>query len=175
MKSGEPVRVVFTKWGGGQHWESAGQVLGTDECGTWVGGVKGRRLTRPGHDVLIAYDTVMLVAADAGFVACFNELVDGPDAAWCSTYVDISTVPRWDDGVVTMVDLDLDVVRGWDGQVEVHDEDEFAVHQVTLGYPAEIVALAEQTCAQVLGAVRAGEPPFDGRAETWLECLNALS
>lgn len=175
MKSGEPVRVVFTKWGGGPHWESAGQVLGTDGCGTWVGAAAGRRLTRPGHDVLIPYDTAMLVPPGAGYVACFNEWRESPDLAGCSTYVDITTVPRWDDGVVTMVDLDLDVVRRWDGQVEVHDEDEFAVHQVTLGYPAEIVALAEQTCAQVLGAVRAGEPPFDGRAETWLERLNALS
>ena len=171
MKSGEPVRVVFTKWGGRQHWESTGQVLGTDECGTWVGGVKGRRLTRPGHDVPIPYDTVMLVAADAGFVACFNEPLDGPDAAWCSVYVDITTVPRWSAGHVTMVDLDLDVVQRWSGEVEVHDEDEFADHQASLGYPTEIVAMAEQVCGDVRHALEQGDPPFDGRAATWLEHL----
>ncbi len=169
---GEPVRVAFTKWGGGQHWESEGQVLGTDEYGVWVGAGKGRRLTRPGHDVVIPYDTVMLVPADAGFVACFNEPADGLQAAWCSTYVDITTVPQWRDGLVTMVDLDLDVVKLWSGLVEVHDEDEFAEHQVSLGYPDDIVEDAEQSCAAVRRALREAAAPYDGRADLWLERLS---
>ena len=167
----ESVRVVFTKWGGGQHWESVGRVLGEDECGTWVGGDRGRRLTRPGHDVVIPYGTAMLVPADSGFVACFNEPLEGPDAARCSTYVDITTVPRWCEGIVTMVDLDLDVVKRWSGEVEVHDEDEFVDHQVSLGYPAEIVALAQRSCADVRRALGAGDAPYDGRAAAWLERL----
>lgn len=170
--SGELVQVVFTKWGGGQHWESAGQVLGTDECGVWVGGAKGRRLTRPGHDVVIPYDTAMLMPADAGFVACFNELLTGPGEASCSTYVDITTVPEWLEGTVAMVDLDLDVVRLWDGSVIVDDEDEFAEHQVSLGYPGELVAWAEQSCADVRHALERADPPFDGRAAVWLERLS---
>jgi len=97
----EQVRVVFTQWGGDQHWESAGRLLGVDECGTWVGGDKGLRLTRPGHDVSIPYGTVMLVPAGSGFVACFNEPLEGPGAAWCSTYVDITTAPQWGEGFVT--------------------------------------------------------------------------
>lgn len=171
---GESVRVVFTKWGGGQHWESTVRVLGSDECGTWVGGEKGRRLSRPGHNVLIPYATAMLVPVDAGFVACFNECLDGPDTAGCATYVDITTIPEWRDGVVTMVDLDLDVVRYWDGQVVVDDEDEFADHQVSLGYPREIAAQAERSCAEVRRALENGDPPFDGRAELWLDRLAKL-
>ena len=171
----ESVRVVFTKWGGGQHWESVGRVLGEDECGTWVGGVRGRRLSRPGHDVVLPYGTAMLVPADSGFVACFNEPRDGADAAGCSTYVDITTVPQWGNGVVTMVDLDLDVVQRWSGEVEVHDEDEFAEHQESLGYPEEVVALAERSCADVRRAVEAGDAPFDGRANAWLERLTELT
>ncbi|MEJ7689284.1 MAG: DUF402 domain-containing protein [Nocardioidaceae bacterium] len=172
--SGAEVQVVFTKWGGGQHWESVGRVLGTDACGTWVGADRGRRFRRPGHDLVIPYSTVMLVPADAGYVAAFNERLDGPDLAGCSTYVDITTVPQWRDDVVTMVDLDLDVVQRWDGDVSVHDEDEFAEHQIALGYPPELVVAAERSCAEVVAALRAGRPPFDGRAATWLERLHAL-
>lgn len=173
--SGAEVHVAFTKWGGGRHWESAGRMLGADECGTWVGGVKGRRLSRPGHDLVIPYGTVMVVPAGAGYVASFNERLDGPDLAGCSTYVDITTVPQWNDGVVAMVDLDLDVVQRWDGAVQVHDEDEFADHQVALGYPPEIVAWAERSCGEVFAAMRAGAPPLDGRAEHWLERLRQLA
>jgi len=42
-----------------------------------------------------------------------------------------------------MVDLDLDVVLTREGHLFVDDEDEFAAHQVELGYPPEVVALAE--------------------------------
>ena len=42
--------------------------------------------------------------------------------------------------VLRAVDLDLDVVRGTDGPLVVDDEDEFAEHQVALGYPPEVVA-----------------------------------
>ncbi len=173
--SSATVQVRFTKWDGGQHWESVGALLGTDECGTWVGGARGRRLSRPGYDLVIPYATVMVAPIGAGYVASFNERLAGPALAGCSTYVDITTVPEWCEDVVTMVDLDLDVVQRWDGAVEVHDEDEFAEHQVALDYPPEIVAAAERSCAEVAAALRAGRPPFDGRAQTWLERLNALS
>lgn len=173
--NGATVEVCFTKWGGGQHWESVGRVLGTDACGTWVGAVRGRRFSRPGHDLVLPYATVMLVPADAGYIASFNERLDGPDLAGCSTYVDITTVAHWHDGVVRMVDLDLDVVQGWDGEVQVHDEDEFAEHQAALGYPPEIVAWAERSCREVVAAVQTGTPPFDGRAELWFERLWQLA
>ena len=51
-------------------------------------------------------------------------------------YIDMSTVPVWDGDTMTAIDLDLDVVRLWDGTVEILDEDEFAEHQVTLGLSA---------------------------------------
>ncbi len=138
--TGARVLVAFTKWGGGKHWESELRLLGTDQCGTWVGAFKGRRLTRPGHDMVIPYATVMVVPPAAGYIASFNEWIDGPELASCSTYVDITTVAQWSDARVTMVDLDLDVVQRWSGRVEVDDEAEFAEHQVSLGYPSEIVA-----------------------------------
>ncbi len=169
---GDDVRVVFTKWGGGPHWEMDAVVLGTDDCGTWLGGRPGRSMAKPGRAVTIPYATVMVAHDRAGFVASFNARGDGPEASRCSTYVDIVTAPVWRDATVTMVDLDLDVVRRWNGEVEVDDEDEFAEHQVSLGYPAEVVAHAVHWCAAVRRAVEGQAPPFDGRADDWLRRLS---
>ena len=52
-----------------------------------------------------------------------------------SVYVDMTTPAVWDGSQVTMVDLDLDVVLGRDGELLLDDEDEFDEHRVTLGYP----------------------------------------
>ncbi len=172
--SGATVQVIFTKFGGGQHWESVGALLGTDECGTWVGGARGRRLSRPGYDLVIPYATVMVAPIGAGYVASFNERLAGPTVASCSTYVDITTIPHWTDTSVTMVDLDLDVVKRWSGVVEVHDEDEFAEHRVSLGYPDQITTLAMRSCDAVQAAMTAGRAPYDGSADVWLERLAAL-
>jgi len=45
--------------------------------------------------------------------------------------------------------------------VRVDDQDEFATHQVELGYPPGIIAMAEQSRDEALHAIRAGLAPFD--------------
>jgi protein associated with RNAse G/E len=89
-------------------------------------------------------------------------------------YVDITTPCTWsdDESQVTAVDLDLDVIKGPTGRVWVDDEDEFAEHQVSLGYPNDVVATALESCRAVLQAVTEGAEPFDGSARPWLERLN---
>ena len=164
----QPVRMVFQKWGGGRHWEYDAYVLGTDRHGTWLGAPRGTTVARPGVRFVSTYEYVSLVP-DAGFVVAFYS--DSPDAP-VELYVDIATSPRWDGAVVRAVDLDLDVVRSRDGRVWVDDEDEFAEHRVQLGYPDEVAETAERTCAEVLRAVRAGEPPFDrDTAAGWFAVL----
>jgi hypothetical protein len=93
--------------------------------------------------------------------------------------------------VVRMVDLDLDVVRLADpmpdhaleaavaagrtsGEIYVDDEDEFAEHQVAFGYPADVIERAQASCDEVLAAVRAGLPPYDGAHRRWLDALSLL-
>jgi uncharacterized protein len=56
----------------------------------------------------------------------------------------------------------------------VDDEDEFALHSVSLGYPPEIVELALASRDLLLTAVRAHVPPFDGAHLPWLDRLAAL-
>jgi hypothetical protein len=88
-------------------------------------------------------------------------------------YIDITTPAQWSaDGMtVTMVDLDLDVLRRWDGRVDVDDEDEFAEHQVALGYPPELIELAERSCAERRAALAQGDEPFAGLHHAWLDRL----
>ena len=74
------------------------------------------------------------------WAATFYEWEDHPDSH--DVYVDVTTVPVWDGPTVTMIDLDLDVVREWSGDVFIDDEDEFADHRQRLGYPAEVVVAA---------------------------------
>ncbi len=66
---------------------------------------------------------------------------------------------------MTAVDLDLDVIRRWDGTIALLDEDEFAEHLLALRYPPEVVAAAEQSaqlCQELLHCgrrtVRRGVP-----------------
>jgi protein associated with RNAse G/E len=52
--------------------------------------------------------------------------------------------------------------------VLVDDEDEFAEHQVKYGYPADVIATAQETCDRLVGAV-ATEEPFLSVYKTYLD------
>lgn len=167
----------FTKWGEGRHWEWVGRYLGSDEFGHWWYAPVGTRCVRPGVDFVETDSWVSLVPHEGAYAAGFY-----PAHREIRVYVDMTTRPVWqrraaDDGgpewEVTMVDLDLDVVLTRDGQLFVDDEDEFAEHRVTLGYPDEIVLMAAEGCEEVRRAVSTSQPPYDGTAERWLALLDA--
>ena len=83
-------------------------------------------------------------------------------------YVDLTSVPVWDGDEVTMVDLDLDVVRvRQDGTVRLLDEDEFAEHQELFGYPEAVVHQVSQTARHLLAQVAVSEP-FTAAYRAWL-------
>jgi hypothetical protein len=68
-----------------------------------------------------------------------------------------------------MVDLDLDVVRYRGGDAYAKDEDEFAEHIVSYGYPGSLVEEARETCARLLEACRRGDGgPGGGGAEPFV-------
>ena len=106
--------------------------------------------------------------------------------------VDIATPGEWDGTVLRAVDLDLDVIRrsptppvstrtaptnlpAGPGEIFVDDEDEFAEHQVSFGYPPDVVAAARAGSDEVLAAVRAGLAPYDGTHRRWLAELTRRS
>lgn len=164
--AGDPVRVRYTKWGGLRHWEWDATVLDVDEHGVWLHMPAGTHMSRPGMSVLEEIEWVALAPHDQPWLAGFY-----PESKWARLYVDMATVPEWhllgDGGgwEVTAVDLDLDVILTREGHLFVDDEDEFAVHQVELGYPRVVVELAEASRDWVHAAVVAGTEPF-GRAGT---------
>lgn len=159
----------MSKWGDRPHWEYDAVFLGSDEHGDWLGCRVGTFYSRPGMRFDAAFAGVVLVPfGGAPHLAAFNDR-----NAQAAIYVDMTTPPAWDGAVLRAVDLDLDVVRLQDGTTYLDDEDEFAEHQVSFGYPPEVVAMAEQTAAEVLAAVRAGTAPYDGTADAWLEQLGS--
>ena len=158
----------MTKWGRRPHWEFTATFLGSDRHGDWLGIPAGTTMTRPGATYVAPVDQVGLAPApgpdaDRGWLATFHA-TGGP----VRVYVDITTPPVWDGGLLRAVDLDLDVVRGHAGRVWVDDEDEFAEHRLRFGYPDDLVGAAAASCERVHAAVEAEVPPFDGTAETWL-------
>jgi hypothetical protein len=164
----------MTKWGDRPHWEFACSFLGRDDHGDWLGIPAGTRMSRPGASYVAETHQVALVPAPGpddgrGWLATFHD-VGGP----VRVYVDIATPPMWDGTVVRAVDLDLDVVCGATGRVWVDDEDEFAEHRVSLGYPDDLAQSAMASCDRVQAAVVAGLAPYDGAATAWLTRVGEL-
>jgi len=160
------IGVRFTKWGGALHWHYELQRLGEDEHGVWVGAPIGTVLQR-GHEPSSIEEQgwVGLVPWEATWSPLWNRTKE-PEV-----YVDVTTRASWDGNTVHMVDLDLDVVRHRDGSVAILDEDEFAEHQVALGYPAEVIAEAEATAAWLVEALTARVEPFGDVGAAWLRRL----
>lgn len=163
----------MSKWPDRPHWVYPGRYLGGDVHGDWIGIPRGTHLSRPGVEYVAAYDQVCLVPVGPdeirGWCAAFHG-AGGP----VQVYVDIATPPVWDGTTIHTVDLDLDVVRGSSGRVWIDDEDEFADHRISLGYPAEVVSLAVRNCGHVEAAVQARATPFDGTHLEWLDRMSAL-
>ena len=151
------VRVVYTKYDGSLHWHLPTRWLGEDEHGVWTGAARPT-VMRKGSDPPMTMDhaSVMLFPRGAWWTAAFNDL-----PARTAIYCDVTTPARWPSTAeVTMVDLDLDVLRLRDGSVITVDQDEFAEHQVRYRYPADVVAAAESAARWLAEALASEREPF---------------
>ena len=143
--------------------------LGEDEHGVWAGLRPGGLMTKGGAPpVTLPCAHAVLFPRDDWWTAWFN---GSPHEALI--YCDVTTVPTWPaPHTVTMVDLDLDVVRyRVDGSVEIVDEDEFEDHRVRLAYPPKVVVAATATAQQLRRAVTAGSEPFGTAYRRWLSMV----
>ncbi len=158
------------KWPATPHYGHPAWILGEDDFGLWFE-VRVDTPWRRGDEFLFhgPFDAVVLVSANDDFVAWFH-----PTHGELDIYVDVVTDVERASTVITAVDLDLDVVRFRDDRrVELLDEDEFAQHQVELGYSSAMIEHAERVAATVLEAVRRGAAPFDDRApRRWLDAAS---
>lgn len=165
LRPGDPVPVRFTKWGGHPHWGVDVLWLGEDEHGWWVGWPEGTVWSGPGMTFTAHGLQVGLFPRDRGFAATFYQPV--ADYRF-RIYADVATTPRWRGRTLTAVDLDLDVVQHFDGEVAIEDEDEFELHKVRYGYPAEMVTAAEAECQRLVDEMRSGAAHFaEVLAERW--------
>jgi len=179
---GDPIRIELTKWGERPHWRFDGVWLGRDEQGEWLGFPHGTYHSRPGAELISDADCVTLIPDDGHWLATFHA-----PGIWCDLYVDVCAPATWDADVLRSVDLDLDVIRmapqapdelsahfvlttDW-GEVFIDDEDEFLEHQVTYGYPADVIAAARASADEVKVAVESGAAPYDGSHLRWLDRL----
>ena len=160
----DSLRLVFRKFDGSLHWNYAVTRLGEDEHGVWVGAASGtetfKGTTRKGP---VDSPHVLLLPRNAWWTACFNA-----EPHRTEIYCDIATVPHWTDDEVTMIDLDLDVIRRRTGKLILDDEDEFAAHQVKYAYPADVIAEAKASAEWLLAAVGQHAEPFGTRSHHWL-------
>ena len=162
----ELIRLTFRKYDGSLHWHSVVRRLGEDEHGLWLGWRPGQQTAR-GSEPPFTIETpyVRLVR---------------PEDWWCGTfyaaphnveiYCDITTVARWTaPDEITMIDLDLDVLRFRDETPTfIDDEDEFLEHQVRYAYPPEVIAAARQSADSLFESVKADEEPFATAYHRWL-------
>lgn len=157
------VNVVYRKYDGSLHWNHRALLLGEDDHGVWTGCLAGASASKGiAPPITWQHAFVMLFPRDAWWTASFNA---APHKA--EIYCDISTVPQWSDGQVTMVDLDLDVIRMRDGRIILDDEDEFAEHQIRYAYPPDVIETARATAGLLMEAVTTGTAPFS-TAPHWL-------
>ncbi len=162
------------KWPDSPHYEVSPRVLGDDAHGTWFGSRKGGTIKGPsGKEFLGEQDAIFCVPSSDWYLVHYWQ--DHPSVA---IYVDICTPATWSDGLVSVIDLDLDVVR-WTaakgGHVELLDDDEFEEHRIALGYPDQLQADARRAAADILDRVTRAEPPFTLEAAApWFAALAAL-
>jgi uncharacterized protein len=161
---GDEIWIERRKWPDRPHYGHAGWVLGEDEHGLWLELRVGQPVYR--GDEILFHGTVggLVLSPAAG-----RTLIWFPQHGDFDLYVDIGCDTVRTETSLVMIDLDLDVVRWRDGRVELVDEDEFVEHQVLYGYTPEMIERAAADGTEVLRAVQANEPPFDGAAAArWL-------
>jgi hypothetical protein len=166
MVLGASMPIRFTKWGGSPHWHYDLEMLGADRYGTWFGARAGIPMQRGGEPpIRQPHDFVTLVPADGDWIANWNPRSAGNELA---LYVDVTDRPVLGPDGITAADLDLDVVRLWDGSVRVLDEDEFEEHRIRYGYPPEVIERALAATRDLVTRVSNRDEPFGAVGDAWL-------
>ncbi|HEX8131625.1 MAG TPA: DUF402 domain-containing protein [Pyrinomonadaceae bacterium] len=79
-------------------------------------------------------------------------------------YCNINLPAELEGGILTFVDLDIDVLVAPDFSVRVLDEDEFAANTARYKYPADVLDAVPYALSELLDAIKRRDYPFDWRA-----------
>lgn len=81
-------------------------------------------------------------------------------------YCNVNTPAALDGGVLSFVDLDVDVLVAPDFSYVVLDEDEYEAHAALFDYPEETRRSARRALRELISRVERREFPFDDGAQT---------
>jgi protein associated with RNAse G/E len=150
------------------HWGFRARYLGEDDFGSWMAVPKGTERWKGEQTVRPTREDAVFCAPRAGW---WHLHYNGGTTEF-SHFVDIATPPVWvAEDRYEMIDLDLDVVVRQDGTIEVHDEDEFEIHQKQYGYSEELIAGAQEETRRIVAALGRKDEPFFEVAASWLARL----
>jgi protein associated with RNAse G/E len=83
-----------------------------------------------------------------------------PDGSLRNYYCNINMPPRFENGVLDYVDLDIDIVIWPDGSVVTLDEEEFASNAAAYRYPEDVRENADHALRELRELIERGEFPF---------------
>jgi protein associated with RNAse G/E len=83
-----------------------------------------------------------------------------PDGRLLKFYCNINTPARLSDGVLSFVDLDVDVLVEPDYTYKVLDEDEFDLHAQLYGYPPNYRDHVRQALGELIRLIESRQFPF---------------
>jgi len=76
-------------------------------------------------------------------------------------YCNLASPFIFENGIVTYIDYDLDVIRTSAGDVKILDENEYKLHKMVMQYPADLSNVIESQMQEVLELAKEGKFPFD--------------
>ncbi|MBV9210379.1 MAG: DUF402 domain-containing protein [Acidobacteria bacterium] len=76
-------------------------------------------------------------------------------------YCNINVAPTFDGRTLEFVDLDIDILVAPDLSYKILDEDEFASHAVSFGYPVEVKERARAALAELIELIETRQFPFE--------------
>ncbi|GIE51081.1 hypothetical protein Ani05nite_46150 [Amorphoplanes nipponensis] len=158
---------VVREYDGRLHRRAVEHHLGEDEWGTWLGVPCGTEIhyVSAGVTRRDKHRGVRLVPRDGWYTALFFA-----PTRRLEMYCDITAPAEWaGPAQVSLVDLDLGVTRTHRGRVALLDEEESAAHQVSYGYPGEVIEAVAEAARQIVAAARARVEPFGTHYISWLD------
>ena len=171
MTNYQPIEIWNVKWPRRNPSVAIGSYLGEDQYGHWVGQTEGAPWWLADHSRsgVFTASFVSLVPHNAYWTACFNKSDPLFD-------VDIALPVQWNNDVIEIIDLELDVLRFTDGRVIVRDQEEFAQTRDTFNMPEAMVKQAESACAFMVDQLEQIAEPFGSVGKAWLsQFLTELS
>jgi uncharacterized protein len=159
MKNGDPVTINSCKYDGRVSRSWRARVTGREGPLVVVEGAFEEEVNHPllGRIVAGTLSTEFFWADRWYSVFRFRE----PTGALRNFYCNLNTPPTFEAGVISFVDLDIDVLVRPDFTHLVLDEDEFELHAERYQYPPEFRRRALEALAEVLALVAGRHFPFD--------------